>query len=212
MTGPRSTSSRSGEPTRIALAVATSRSTTSSCTLSWTKRREPAVQTWPERQKMPHAAALEAAARSASAKTMFGDLPPSSSETRLRERDASSMTRLPLAVEPVKETMSTRSSVTSGSPISATSPITTFMTPGGRPASVRSRARPIVVAGVWESGLTTTLHPAASAGQIFQAAWFSGKFHGAISVATPTGSLTVKARRPGPKVVVSPWISRARPA
>jgi hypothetical protein len=34
---------------------------------------------------------------------MFGDLPPSSNDTRLRSREASDMMREPTAVEPVNE-------------------------------------------------------------------------------------------------------------
>src|SRR5207248_5130299 len=47
--------------------------------------------------------------QSASAKTMLGDLPPSSSETRFRSREASSMMRRPIVVEPVKEIFRIRS-------------------------------------------------------------------------------------------------------
>ena len=56
---------------------------TSSWTERWTSRREPAMQVWPVAAKMPEIAPFTAASRSASAKTMFGDLPPSSSVTRL---------------------------------------------------------------------------------------------------------------------------------
>ena len=60
--------------------------------------------------------------QSASAKTMFGDLPPSSSEIRFRSRDASSMMRFPISVEPVKEILRTSGWVTSASPMAEPDP------------------------------------------------------------------------------------------
>ena len=42
------------------------------------------MQVWPVAAKMPETAPAAAADRSASSNTMFGDLPPSSSETRFR--------------------------------------------------------------------------------------------------------------------------------
>ncbi len=44
-----------------------------------------------------------------------------------------------------------------------------------------------------DAGLSTTVFPAASAGAIFQASISSGKFHGMIWAATPSGFAT----RPG---------------
>jgi hypothetical protein len=53
--------------------------------LSCTSSREAAVHICPELKQMPQAEASAAAARSgASGKTMLGDFPPSSSQTRLR--------------------------------------------------------------------------------------------------------------------------------
>ena len=51
--------------------------------LRCSKRREPAWQLWPDAAKMPDTTPLIAWSRSASSKTMFGDLPPSSSVTVL---------------------------------------------------------------------------------------------------------------------------------
>jgi hypothetical protein len=42
------------------------------------------MQVWPVAAKMPEIAPDAAAPRSQSSNTMFGDLPPSSSETRFR--------------------------------------------------------------------------------------------------------------------------------
>ena len=52
---------------------------------------------------MPAITPLTAFVRSASGKTMFGDLPPSSSETRAIRVAAVAAICLPTAVEPVKE-------------------------------------------------------------------------------------------------------------
>jgi len=46
-------------------------------------------------------------------------------------------------------------------------------------------------AGACSAGLRTTALPNASAGAIFQLACISGKFHGEIAAATPTGSCRV---------------------
>ncbi len=54
-------------------------------------------------------------------------------------------------------------------------------------------ARTSAVSGVDSAGLSTTVLPQASAGAIFQAAISSGKFHGMICPATPSG------RGAGPK-------------
>ena len=62
------------------------------------------------------AAIEQAPARSASSRTMKDDLPPSSKNTFVRVSDAAAMTLRPVAVEPVKEMMSTRGSRTSCSP------------------------------------------------------------------------------------------------
>jgi hypothetical protein len=48
-----------------------------------------------------------------------------------------------------------------------------------------------VVTGVWSEGLTTIVHPAASAGASFQTRSSSGEFQGTIAPTTPTGSRTV---------------------
>ena len=50
------------------------------------------------------------------------------------------------------------------------------------------------VSGVSEAGLSTTLHPAASAGPIFRVAMAAGKFHGVTSTDTPTGCRVTRIR------------------
>ena len=74
-----------------------------------------------------------ALSRSASAKTMFGFLPPSSSAIFFTVPDAAAMIRLPVARPPVKETRSTLGSSLSGAPAFGPSPTTRFATPAGTP-------------------------------------------------------------------------------
>ena len=100
--------------------------------------------------------------------------------------------RLPISVEPVKATLSTSGWVTSAIPISP-GPVTMLTTPGGRSAWRQTSAKSRADSGVVEAGLRTTVLPAASAGAIFHGSISSGKFHGMIWAATPSG----RATRPG---------------
>src|SRR5262245_1240980 len=85
------------------------------------------------------------AARSASSSTTLADFPPSSRKTFLTVTAARSITRRPVAVEPVKVTRSTRGSVESISPSRWSEEATMLTTPGG--ISVRSATiRPTCVA------------------------------------------------------------------
>ena len=68
------------------------------------------------------------------------------------------------------------------------SPVTTFNTPGGSPASWASSAKQSADSGVNSAGFSTTVFPAASAGATFHETIRSGKFHGTICATTPTGS------------------------
>ena len=72
-------------------------------------------------------------------------------------------------------------------------PGTMLTTPGGRSAWRQTSAKSSALSGVVEAGLRTTVLPAARAGAIFQASISSGKFHGMIWAATPSGFAT----RPG---------------
>lgn len=87
---------------------------------------------------------------------------------------------------------------TSGWPDSAApaspKPVTMFNTPGGSPARRPSSPSSRADSGVCSAGLSTVVHPAASAGATFQAAISRGKFHGMICPQTPTGSRRVNAR------------------
>jgi hypothetical protein len=85
-------------------------------------------------------AAPATASGEASSKTMFGDLPPSSSETFLRLPAAAATMSRPTSVEPVKATLSTCGCAASAAPAVSPKPVTTFTTPSGTPASAMSRA------------------------------------------------------------------------
>ena len=73
---------------------------------SCTSRREPAQQTWPWLNQMASTTPSTAPSRSASSKTMKGDLPPSSSVSDLPEPAVASRMQRPTSVEPVKAILS----------------------------------------------------------------------------------------------------------
>ena len=155
------------------------------------------MQVWPVAAKMPEMAPITAASMSASSNTMLGDLPPSSSETCLKLRAAISLIRWPVTSEPVKLIFATSGCSTSRAPASAPSPVTTFTTPGGKPASSSSAINSSVETEVNSDGFTTTVQPAASAGASFHDSSSSGLFHGVITPTTPIGSWRVKLNTPG---------------
>ena len=79
-----------------------------------------------------------AASRSASSKTRNGALPPSSSETFFTVPAHCAISSFPISVEPVKESLRTAGFEVSSPPItgaSSASPVTTWSTPSGTPAS-----------------------------------------------------------------------------
>jgi hypothetical protein len=91
----------------------------------------------------------------------------------------------------VKDTRSTPGWATSAAPAPAPRPCTTFSTPGGSTSAARLANR-AADRGVFSAGLSTTVFPVAMAGTTFQTACHSGKFHGVMAAATPTGSRRTK--------------------
>ena len=79
------------------------------------------------------AAAAIARSRSQSGNTMNGDLPPSSSEIRLRFPAAARTIERPVSVEPVKAILSTPGWSTSAAPATSPMPGVMLTTPGGKP-------------------------------------------------------------------------------
>ena len=107
--------------------------------------RRVAVHFWPADQNAPAYAASTARPRSASAITISGLWPPSSSWTRLPSFVASSRTEWPVATEPVNEIARTRGSRTSAAPTVEPRPVRTLSTPAGSSASANASAmcRPV---------------------------------------------------------------------
>ncbi len=132
-----------------------------------TNTRVPAEQISPWFQKTPLADPSIALGKSASANTMFGDFPPSSSVTRLRVSAPLRMMSLPTSFEPVNPTLSTPGWVVSGAPAVSPKPVSTCSTPAGRPASSRIFGISRHVRGVCSGGFRMNVHPAAIAGATF---------------------------------------------
>src|SRR5208282_3273967 len=112
-----------------------------------------------------------------SSKTMKGDLPPSSSESRLWLVAVAARIARPTSVDPVNAILSTSGCWTSASPVDP-SPVTMLTTPAGRPASWQIPAKASAVSGVNSAGFNTTVFPVARAGAIFHASISSGKIPG----------------------------------
>ena len=122
----------------------------------------------------------------ASSKITLAALPPSSSVSFLPVPASSRWIALPTSVEPVNAILSTPGCFTSAAP-ARPSPVTMFTTPGGSSAWRSTSQKSSAVSGVVSAGFSTTVLPHASAGAIFHASISSGKFHGMIWPATPTG-------------------------
>ena len=120
-------------PIRIASARVASSATSSSATDSSTISRAPAEQTWPECRKTAVRALSTTVSKSASANTMLGFLPPSSTATRFTVSADARMIAWPVARPPVKLTMSTSGCAVSGAPTAGPVPSRMLTTPGGTP-------------------------------------------------------------------------------
>jgi hypothetical protein len=167
----------------------------SSATDRCTRMRLAATHASPPLRVLATIAPAAASSTSASAQTMKGALPPSSIETRSTRSAACAMSRRPTSVEPVKESLRSRSSAISGPVTSAGRVVgTTLTTPAGTPASTSTWVSSSEVSGVSSAGLSTTVHPAARAGAILRVAIASGKFHGVMSSEGPTGRMRTSSR------------------
>jgi hypothetical protein len=201
MSGPICVASSSGSPTRSAAIASSSASMKRSSALRSTRMRERAQQSCPALPKTASGACAAACSRSASAKTTFALLPPSSSVTRLIVAAAPAAIARPTSVEPVNAIFAMSGCSTSRRPHSRPGPATTSTTPSGMPASSAICAKRSAVSGVSSAGLRTTVLPAARAGASFQAAIVSGKFQGVMSPTTPSGSRTVSPTPPATGIV-----------
>src|SRR4051794_19945301 len=95
------------------------------------------------------------------------------------------MTLLPVAVDPVKETLSTPGCEQSRAPSSFWSQMT-LNTPGGS-ISAASSPKSSVVSGVVGAGLATIVLPVIKQGPSLFINSTSGKFQGVIETQTPSG-------------------------
>jgi hypothetical protein len=87
---------------------------------------------------------------------------------------ATSATRVPARVEPVKLTMSTSGWAAMASPTTGPVPETRLNTPAGRPMPSMISARMKALRGATSLGLSTTVHPAARAGATLAMIWCRG--------------------------------------
>src|SRR5699024_5879266 len=179
ITGPQIVSGAAGSCAPNELIVDAAIDTASSYRFRGTNRRVVNAHPCPAWIPTLKAVAPTAACRSASSSTIAADLPPSSRDTFFTVSAASAMIFLPVAVDPVNETRSTRGSVVSLPATRSERGVTTLTTPGG--ISVRSRTNlPSSAAsqGVSAAGLSTIVFPAARAGpSLARLIWF-GKFQG----------------------------------
>lgn len=196
ISGPIPVFSSDGSPTTTAATAGASSSRKRSWTGRSTRMRVRAQQSWPALSRKDIGAAAAAASRSASAKTTFGLLPPSSRVRRFTRAAQRVMMCLPVLVDPVKTILATPGWSTRAPPATGPSPGSTWNSPPGSPASRASSARRSAVRGVVSAGLSRTALPAASAGAAPQAAIGIGKFQGAITPTTPRGSRIVKSMPP----------------
>ena len=160
----------------------------------WTNTRVPAKQICPELENTPMAAPGTALSRSASANTMSGDLPPSSSCSLLIFTADASMILRPVVVDPVKAILSTSGCLASAAPATGPSPVTTLMTPGGKPSSCNSSTTRRTLSEASSAGLMTVVHPVASTAPRIHHWLISGPFQGMIPPTTPTGARTLIVR------------------
>ena len=116
-------------------------------------------------------------------------MPPSSSVTRFSVGAADCITRLPVAVDPVKLILSKPGWLVIHGPRSSP-PVTMFSTPGGS-SSAASSPNFSVDSGVKGDGFSTIVLPASSAGPTLNIARIIGKFHGAMAPTTPSGTWRV---------------------
>ncbi len=128
---------------------------------------------------------------------MNGALPPSSSDSFFSVGALCCIRMRPTAVDPVKDSLRTTGESHSTLPTAIellSSAVTMLNTPAGKPARCASSASASADSGVCSAGLTTTVHPAASAGATLRVIIAFGKFHGVIAAATPIGSFSTSSR------------------
>src|SRR5690242_19515085 len=101
--------------------------------------------------------------------------------------------RAPVGSDPVKVIWATSGCSTSDGPSSFPYPVTTLITPSGKPACLVNEANSSELTDENSEGFKTTAQPAAKAGAHLRAKKVSGEFHAVIASTTPTGSRKVNA-------------------
>src|SRR4051812_43783607 len=129
---------------------------------------------------------------SASAQTITGAWPPSSSTAG--RRPASRASCVPTAVEPVNVKAFTTGDASRCLDTIGGSPKTRLTVPGGSPASSSVATIAAAVLGVSSEALSTTGQPAASAAPSLRAASTAGKFQAVNAATTPIGVATTSRR------------------
>src|SRR5436309_11047206 len=152
------------------------------------------TQVWPMLRYFETIAPSTAASISASSNTTNGAFPPSSSPSFFTPPAACQYRILPTSVEPVKPTKRTAGCSQSTLPIADELPVRMLNTPLGTPAFSASATSASAVSGVSLAGLSTTVQPAASAGETFRVIIEQGKFHGVMAPQTPIGCLIASRR------------------
>jgi hypothetical protein len=158
------------------------------------------MQICPWFMKPPKLAAAAASSRSASARTISGAFPPSSSRTRFRCRALVSAMIRPTRVEPVKlirRTAGCSMRVSTTSPAFSGAFVTRLTTPAGAPASSKARTIAACVRGVASEALRMTAFPHASGMAIARVPRMTGAFQGAMPRTTPAGWRRPMASSPG---------------
>ena len=192
MTGPMVTPGADGWPSSSSSVCATSRSTMGSYTARWTMSREAAEHFWPAKPNALAAMPGTASSGSASASTMIGFLPPSSVITRLiwrcpgRIRAAACEDRQADGPGAGEGDRPPRPGARPGGrrPPRPGRAGTTGRRRAGRPPPAPRRGGS-ATAGVCSAGLKQTALPATSAAVTMPVGMASGKFHGAMTAATP---------------------------
>jgi hypothetical protein len=170
--------------------ASTSRRSNSSATLSSTMNRLAAMQLWPAFENRARAACSATLGRSASASTMNGSEPPSSSTHFLSARPAAAPTAAPTRSLPVSVTSLRRGSPISRSLASPTDASPTSRVrnrPAGAPAAVRSCSMASAHWGTLGECFSRAALPAISAGAANRSTCQNEKFQGMMASTTPSG-------------------------
>ena len=163
----------SGSPTTRRRVASTKASTKASATRSSTMKRLAAMQLCPVFWKRAFTPTVAAVATSASASTMKGSEPPSSSTCFFKACPAAAAMERPAGVEPVKVTAAMRrSAISAGTSAAPTSSV--GHRPAGTPASAKTCSMASAHCGTLLACLSTRPLPPASTGAAARITCHSG--------------------------------------